>query len=95
MTKEVTGANEPVGGDKLAQLMLLLSTPEGTVPLDRSFGINTNIIDMPNRAAAQNLIAADLADKIERYIPGLVLKEVSLQEVAGGEIKLKVVVEDA
>lgn len=95
MSIEITSASDPVSADKISQLLLLMSTPEGSVPLDRSFGIDTEIVDMPNHAMAQNLIASDLADKIEKYIPGLVLKEVILTEAgANGEIKLKVVVED-
>lgn len=94
MIKEIMGASGAVSADKMAQLLLLLETPEGTVPLDRSFGISTDVLDMPC-AVAQNLLAADIAVKIEKYIPGLALKEVSMRKSeTDGEMRLKVVVED-
>ena len=33
------------------QLALLLSTPEGAMPLDREFGINMDFLDMPPEVA--------------------------------------------
>ena len=33
------------------QLALLLSTREGTMPLDRAFGLNMEFVDMPPEAA--------------------------------------------
>ena len=42
-------------GDYMAeldrQLALLLSTREGTMPLDREFGLNMDVVDMPREAA--------------------------------------------
>lgn len=75
------------------QLCLLISTPVGTVALDRDFGIDTSCVDMP-MDAAQTMLAAELADKIGRYIPRLALREVILTGAGeDGELELKVVVD--
>ena len=57
------------------QLALLCETPAGTVVLDREFGVNFAYLDMPI-PEAQTQLATELAPKIEKYIPALVLRGV-------------------
>lgn len=82
-----------LSGSLLSQLKLLIATPVGTVVFDRDFGIDRSALDMPG-PIAQTTLAAELADKVERYIPELRLSAV---EAAGhsldGALHLKVVVE--
>jgi len=75
------------------QLALLLSTPVGTVVLDRDFGIDFSFVDMP-LPIAQTMLAAELAEKIEKYIPQLTLREVILTYAdTDGNLNVKVVVD--
>ena len=45
------------------QLALLLSTREGTMPLDRAFGLNMDFVDMPPEAA-KSLYTAEVTGSI-------------------------------
>ena len=54
---------------QLAQeIRTLLSTARGSVPLDRDFGINWDLVDMPIPEARQMYIA-EVAAQIHKYIP--------------------------
>lgn len=78
-----------------AQLKLLIETPVGTVMLDRDFGVDYACIDQPP-PVARNMLAVQLAEKIERYIPQLHLLEVCLSSIGqDGHIAMKVVVDNA
>jgi uncharacterized protein len=58
--------------DALAELnrkiSLLLTTPVGTMPLDREFGTDWSFLDAPSEAA-KSLFVAEIADKIQTFIP--------------------------
>lgn len=88
--------NSSIPADILEQLNLLITTPMGTVVLDRDFGIDMSFIDMPTNFA-KNMVAVELAKKIKKYIPELRLVEVKETEsrLESGELALKVVVEVA
>ena len=45
------------------QLALLLSTREGTMPLDREFGLNMDFVDMPPEVA-KSLYTAEVTEKV-------------------------------
>jgi phage baseplate assembly protein W len=57
-------------GSLQQQLFVLLDTQQGSVPLDRDFGINWNLVDTPVNALLP-LYVAEVSKKIERYIPAL------------------------
>jgi len=57
-------------------LVTILSTPAGSVPLDRSFGIDMSALDKPMEVASA-LIAAAAIDAIERHEPRAVVKSVT------------------
>ena len=75
------------------QLALLLSTREGTMPLDRAFGLNMDFVDMPPEAA-KSLYTAEVTEKVSKFIP-----EVRVQEVTWtgntGKLFPKVVITSA
>ena len=50
------------------QLALLLSTREGTMPLDREFGLNMDFVDMPPEVA-KSLYTAEVTEKVAKFIP--------------------------
>lgn len=90
----VTGKN--LSPDLREQVEVLIGTPVGTVVLDRDFGIDLSFLDMPIGQAA-NAAAAEIAVKIERYIPGLQLEQVkpTYPRAAEGKIELEVIVRNA
>lgn len=74
----------------LQQLNILLSTPVGTVPFDRDFGVDMSFLDMPV-PEAKNSFLTQAAEKMEIYIPQLQLESVEI-ETENGVLKPKVVV---
>ncbi len=64
------------------QLFVLLNTEESTVPLMRDFGINSALIDR-SLSSIKSTLTVDLKNKINKYIPGLILKNLSLIENQG------------
>lgn len=68
----------------------LLSTPAGTCPTDREFGISNDIdSNMPD--VAQNLLAVEITEKIDRYEPRAAVKEISFGYQEDGQMKAEVV----
>ena len=51
------------------KLALLYSTREGTMPLDREFGINMDFVDMPPEVA-KSLYTAEITKKTAQFYPG-------------------------
>ena len=64
------------------QLALLLSTREGTMPLDREFGLNMDFVDMPPEVA-KSLYTAEITKKTAQFIPEVRVQ--SVQWTHGGE----------
>lgn len=85
-------------GDSLAeldrQIALLLSTREGTVPLDREFGLDMDFTDMPPEAA-KSLYVAEITRKIPKFIPAVRVQGVTWVAAEGGTLKPKVVITSA
>ena len=83
------------GDDKLAeldrQLALLLSTPAGTMPLDREFGIQMNFVDKPPEVV-KSLYTAEVTKKVPQFIPWVRVYEVIWGYGEQGHIKPKVVI---
>jgi phage baseplate assembly protein W len=82
------------GVEEIAQnIRLILSTPKGSVPLDRNFGINWDLIDKPYPATIQ-LLKAEIVKAIENYEPMVKVKEVKLGKAsADGQLNVRVLVE--
>lgn len=76
------------------QLALLLSTREGTMPLDRTFGLNMDFVDMPPEAA-KSLYAAEVTEKVSKFIPAVRVQEITWSRVESGQLKPKVVITSA
>ena len=66
------------------QLALLLSTREGTMPLDRAFGLNMDFVDMPPEA-----------EKVSKFIPEVRVQEVTWTGGNTGKLFPKVVITSA
>jgi hypothetical protein len=88
MIYQVTGEAGPKinwaahGVDQVLQnVMMILTTPVGSVALDRDFGIDISLLDLP-MPLAQNKMTADIFAKIKRFEPRFRVKEITyLQSV--------------
>ena len=76
--------------DLRQQLELLLATPVGTVALDRDF------LDEPVSVAV-NMAAAEIAVKLQKYIPALQLIRVQAdyEQAQDGTVEMEVIVKNA
>lgn len=52
----------------LQRVRVLLATARGTVPLDRGFGLDPELLDQTGRRVASRL-RADVVDQMQRYVP--------------------------
>ena len=82
-------------GDYMAeldrQLALLLSTREGTMPLDREFGLNMDFVDMPPEVAK----SLYTAEKVAKFIPTVRVQEVKWSSGGQANLIAKVVITSA
>lgn len=76
------------------QLALLLSTREGTMPLDRAFGLNMDFVDMPPEAA-KSLYTAEVTEKVSKFIPEVRVQEVTWTGGNTGKLFPKAVITSA
>ena len=76
------------------QLALLLSTREGTMPLDRAFGLNMDFVDMPPEVA-KSLYTAEVTEKVAKFIPTVRVQEVTWSSGGQGNLIAKVVITSA
>ena len=72
-------------------LETLYQTAEGTCPLDREFGLNTDFVGMP-MDVAKNLFAVEITEKTDRYEPRATVKSINFQTGNDGQLKAEVVI---
>ncbi len=73
-------------------LKTLYSTPLGTVPLNRDFGLNWNLVDLPIEIAKAK-ITIEIIEKTRKYEPRVEVQKVSFDyDGEQGLLKPKVVV---
>ena len=63
----------------LQNVRMILTTPIFTVPLDREFGVDYSMLDMPMETA-QALLRAEIYAKIRRYEPRATITDVSFEQ---------------
>lgn len=76
------------------RIMLLLTTPIGTIPLDREFGTDWSFLDMPS-GMAKSLFAAEVAEKIQIFFPEVRVDAVEWTVGEDGTLIPKVVITSA
>jgi hypothetical protein len=102
MEIEITNTTNPLnfaaeGLEEIYQnVKMILNTRKGSVPLDREFGLDWQIIDSPTSAFVQKL-KKDIAEQIEKYEPRVKLNKILVMnkgELNDGKalIKLKLYV---
>lgn len=72
-------------------LSTLYSTVEGSVPLDRSFGLSSEYISYP-LPVAENMIALDIVEKTEIYEPRAEVREVTFEHDIDGQLIPRVLI---
>jgi hypothetical protein len=84
-TKPVAVEVGATGVRQLAQeIRTVLATRKGSVPLDRDFGVSWELIDRPLPAAKQ-LIIAEVARQLEKYVPRIRFKSIAFPEPTATE----------
>lgn len=84
-------SNEAQRREIIRNVQTLLATPKGTCPLYRDFGLNTTYLDHP-LTIAQNLMAVEVIEAIEKWEPRVQVKEVTFEPDQEGKLKTKVVI---
>lgn len=67
-------------------LEVLISTPEGTAPLARNFGLNQSFLSLPPDTA-KTLFAQELITKVELYIPEISINEIDITVDSDGILR--------
>ena len=78
-------ADSSINSDILNALNTLITTPTGTVALDRDYGLNTEFIDMPANRAKQ-IYSTEVTTKIRKYEPRISLKKIEFSVNPGNGI---------
>lgn len=67
---------EGTSGDIIDNLKTIFTTPQGTVPFDRNFGIDISILDEPMNLA-QTKLTVEFIRKVQVYEPRVKVREVT------------------
>jgi phage baseplate assembly protein W len=82
----------------MQNVAMIISTPRGTVPLDRGFGLSQDYIDKPINVA-KALLLADIMDTVPKYEPRVQVDDVTFEidESVPGKLipKVEVTILDA
>ena len=63
----------------LQNISTIISTPKGSVPLDRAFGVDLSLLDLPLELA-QNLFTVQVMEAVQEYEPRAKIKGVSYKK---------------
>lgn len=73
-------------------LRTLLLTPAGTCPLYRDFGLDYSLFMGMPMDAAQNILAVEIMDKVDKYEPRITVREVTCTSTTTGQLIAKVAI---
>lgn len=76
------------------KITLLMTTPVGSIPLDREFGIDWSFIDTPTETA-KSLFTAEVVGKIQKFMPEIRIEAVDWIVDDSGNLIPKVVIANA
>jgi len=82
-----TGADEVIQNVKT-----IITTPAGTVPFDRNFGIDWSLLDLPIREARAKL-TVEYIEKIKKYESRASVKNISFEANGQGQLMPRVVID--
>ena len=69
----------------------ILATQKGTIPLDREFGLDGTVIDLPINLAKARL-TNDIFQALKRYEPRVTIERIDFDGDASGKVIPKVVI---
>ena len=75
----------------LQNVRTILATTKGTIPLDREFGIDGSVIDMPTMQA-QAYLTNEIFQAIRRYEPRVSIDSITFDGEITGKLIPKVVI---
>lgn len=76
----------------LQNVLLIVSTRKGTVPMYREFGIAQNFVDRP-QAVAQTLAAAEIREAVAEFEPRAKLTDIRFEHDPSGKTAIILEVE--
>ena len=74
------------------QLKALITTKAGTLPGSRGFGISPDILDLGPEQSI-NLLALELAEKVDQYIPDITVSGIDRSANGKGVVKTQIYIE--
>lgn len=74
----------------LDNVNVILTTPEGSVPFDRAFGMAIDLLDMPMNEA-KSFYVVEAVTKVRKYEPRAIVDHVDFSGNAEGELIPRVV----
>lgn len=72
-------------------LECLYQTAEGTCPLDREFGLNTDFVGMP-MDVAKSQFAVEIISKTDKYEPRAMVKDIGFSFNEEGQLTAEVII---
>lgn len=75
----------------LQNIRTILATAKGTVPLDREFGLDSTVIDLPTSLGKAKL-TNEIFQAVKRYEPRVTIDSISFSGDISGKIIPKVVI---
>lgn len=69
---------------------VILTTPEGSVPFDRAFGISVELLDLPMNEA-KSMYVVEAVTKVRKYEPRAIVDHVDFSGNAEGKLIPRVV----
>ena len=79
---ELTFAPITVAQEVVQNVRMIITTPKGTVPLDRDFGVDATVVDRP-MPVAQAILARDIVDAVKKYEPRARVTKVEFEDRGG------------
>lgn len=73
-----------IDGETRSRVLRLFSTPAGTVPFDRNFGIDLSLLDNP-KAVLEGALCVEYARKLKAYFPDLYIADLTFSYSDSGD----------
>lgn len=91
LSSNATAATDTVQS-VLQNIAVILSTPKGTVPMYRDFGIDTRFLDSPIPTAELQM-RSEIREMVEKWEPRATVKAITFSREAAADGKLIPIVE--
>jgi len=82
-------AGKEIDNDTINRINLLLSTPKGTMPNDREYGIDMSFLDNPINVS-ESLFVIEASYALDRYEKNITIESAEFTVDKNGEISAKI-----